>query len=341
MRQSLLYVLLLALSCGVLHAQDCVYTAQQGVPSTAASSTLATTSNGYKRRQQVLVPSYLFENVPTLITDFAHSIGQTYSRKRFDRLTIRFGHTSVTTLSTTFANNITGPMQTVLLAENHVHTEALTGPAPGWVPVGMQQPFLFLPGSGNLLIDVLIENGTSLASASSGGQGGYSSIHGDTIVSNDLPTVPTTGNQAGRPGLRFCVDRAEKLLFGESCAGSGGSTPLLGLGSRPILGTSVTIWLSDAPPNAMAACAFGFETRPPFPIDLTSQGAPGCRQYFQEGALVFLTANPLGIGQLALPIPSSPSVVGAVVYTQYYVLDPTGNALGITSSNYGSLLVGL
>ena len=270
MRQSLLSVsvLLLASFSSFLAAQDCVYTAQPGASSTAAASTLTSTSNGYKRRQQVLVPSYLFENVPTLVTDFAHSIGQSYTRRRFDRLTIRFGHTSATTLSTVFANNITGPMQTVLLAENHVHTELLTGPAPGWAPVGLQQSFLYMPGSGNLLIDVLIENGTVIEPSTSSGLGGYNGLHGDTIVSTDLPTVPTSGNPAARPGLRFCVNRAEKLLLGESCAGTGGSTPLLGLGSRPTLGTSVTIWLSDAPPNAMAACAFGFETRPPFPLPL-------------------------------------------------------------------------
>lgn len=338
MHSKLVFLLLFVLVAVRAPAQQCLYTSDPSPTSLTQGSIFPYADFGSQGRAQVLVPAFLFENVPTLITDFSYFIGPLYNRTRYGRITIRIGQTSVSDLSTTFASNITGPMQTVLLLENHVITR---GPWSGWYPVGMQQPFTFLPGSGNLLIDVLTESSLQLESTPSNLSIAYQSLYGRCMKSDSgAITLPLTGSSATNPALRFCTDRAERQLIGESCAGSGSSTPLLGLGSRPIVGTSTSIWLSDAPANAMAACVFGFETRPPFPINLASQGAPGCRQYFQEVALVLFSANAQGTGQLSLPIPNTPSLAGAAVYAQYFVLDPPANALGITSSNYGRLLVG-
>lgn len=329
----LLSTLLLA---GVAMTQNCLY--NWGSDPTIAGNTgglLGPAGPGQIRRQHLLVPALVFQNVPTRITDFAYAIGAGYRRLRFDELTIRMGHTNATQLSTNFAQNITSPLQTVMSVRDHVWFE---GVGPAWTPVGLQSSFQFLPGSGNLLIEVIVHGGSVLDYLSY--QGAANSLLGDLMVGVDV-TLPTTGGSSPVPRLRLCSDRAEAILFGESCAGSGTSTPLLGVGGRPTLGTSPTVWLSDAPPNAPAACAFGFDPAPPFPLLLTSLGAPGCRQYFPVAFADFVLADSFGVGQRTVLIPSVPAAIGAVAYAQYFVLDPPANALGLTASNYARLLVGL
>lgn len=316
-------------------AQNCLY--NWGSDPTIPGNTgglLGPVGPGQVRRQQVLVPAIVFQNVPTRITDLAYVIGGGYRLMRFDELTIRMGHTSVAQLSTNFAQNVTSPLQTVMSVRDHVWFE---GVGPAWTPIGLQSSFQFLPGSGNLLIEVIVHGGAVLDYLSY--QGSSNSLLGSYVQGIDV-TVPTIGGSSPAPRLRLCTDRAEAILFGESCAGSGTSTPLLGVSGRPALGQSPTIWLSDAPPNAPAACAFGFDTAPPFPVLLTNLGAPGCRQYFAVAFADFVLADNVGVGQRTVTIPGAPSTIGAIVYAQYYVLDPQANALGLTASTYARLLAG-
>ena len=97
----------------------------------------------------------------------------------------------------------------------------------------------------------------------------------------------------------------------------------------------------------LAACltgsvlvAFGFDNSPPFPLDLGTQGAPGCKQYFPIAFTMAVVADPLGLGQHVVTIPNSLGLLGTIVLGQYVALEPGGNALGALTSNYGRVLVG-
>ena len=327
----------LALLHGYSIAQTCLYTwgSDPGVAGSGANL-LDPAGTGNVLRRQLLVPAVVFQNVPTRITELSGaSVPAGYRRVRFDELTIRMGHTSAAQLSTTFAQNITSPLQTVLSVRDHVWFD---GFGPAWVPVGLQTPFLFLPGSGNLLIEVVVMGGQTLetvaSQANTGAQIG-------SFITAPGQTIPTTGTPSATPRLRLCVDRAESMLLGESCPGSGTSTPLLGVSGRPLLGSAPMIWLSDAPANAIAACAFGFDSASPYPINLTPLGAPGCRQYFAMAFADLVLADALGVAQKAVSIPNSQSAIGFAFYAQYYVLDPPANPLDLTASNYARFLVGL
>jgi hypothetical protein len=142
-----------------------------------------------------------------------------------------------------------------------------------------------------------------------------------------------TGSVYNAPLLRLCVDHPEVSLHGHNCPGTGGTAPLLGITGVPTPGAQPTFWLSNAPPNGIAIAAYGFDNEPPFPVNLTPFGATGCVQYFPLVLLEPVLTNGLGIGQHALPLSSSPSVVGNIILGQYFVLDPGANALGITASN--------
>ena len=336
----LLLALLLALSGGVT-AQTCIYTVDSSpygtVPAGAQGARLYQPwGAGTYHRIHLLVPMAVFQNVPHRITDIAVGARSGWFTYRFSEVTIRMGHTTATQLNAVFAQNITSPLQDVLVVRDHVWTE---GFGPAWVPLGLQQSFQLLPGSGNLLVEIITRDAIALD------QGGYNDLatgNVGTMLSNIGATMPTLGNAPGpAPRLRFCTDRAEVSLLGQTCNGSANSTPLLGVTGRPTLGAQPTLWLSDAPPNAIAACAFGFDTTAPYPIDLTALGAPGCRQYFPIAVASVVIASNLGIGQQTLPVPSAAATIGAVVYAQWWVLDPPANALDLTSSNYARLLVGL
>lgn len=326
-----------------LTAQTCFYnwssdpTGGLGGFSDIFSFTASAPFNQPVQRHHLLVPAVVFQNVPARITELSIGVRQGMRSIRFDELTIRMSQTSVVSVDYLFANNITAPMQEVLSLRDHVWQQ---GFGPDFVPFGLQQPFQFVPGQGNLLIEVVLRAKTLLADFSFGA-GGSSPLGGWTIGGGTiLPTMATSGGNV--PQLRFCIDRAEAALLGQSCQGSASSTPLLGITGRPTPGAFPTLWLSDVAANAIAACAFGFgTTAAPFPIDLTPLGATGCRQYFAPGFADLVVASAVGIGQDQILIPTAPSVIGSIVHAQYYVLDPAANALGITSSNYGRLLVGL
>ena len=323
-------------------AQTCFHTVNADpygtLPHGANGSFLLTlpTPQPLYTRHHLLIPAGVFQNVPARITDLAVGARNGWRTYLSRELTIRMGHTTVGTLSSTFAQNITSPLQDVLVAHQHVWTE---GPGPAWVPLGLQTPFQFAPGNGDLLIEI-VQRETTLLETVAYNDLGTANV-GTRMSGTDVAFPTQATSQGSAPRLQFCTDRAEVLLHGRTCTGSGSSTPLLGVTGRPTPGSTPTIWLSDAPANAIAVCAFGFDTRPPFPADLAPLGAPGCRQYFAPTFADVVLANGLGIGQRTIGIPGAPATIGAIVYAQYFVLDPAANALGLTSSNYARLLVGL
>jgi hypothetical protein len=339
---TIVFAVALAALAGAGNAQNCIYTMGPdpfGSPATPTQSDrLFRTSVGQNHyRAQILLPSTLFQNVPVRITDIAVGARSGWLTYSCPELRIRIGYSNASQFGTTFAQNVTGPLQDVLVANQHVWTE---GPGPAWVPLGLQTPFDVLPGNGDLLIDITLRDAAVIDNWGYDGIG-TGSVGLFVYGFGSTPPTQATSGVGTAPRLRLCVDHAEATLQGRSCNGSGGSTPLLGVTGRPTPGATPTIWLSDAPPNAIAACAYGFDTRPPFPVDLTPLGAPGCRQYFAPVFADVVLANNLGIGQRTILIPSAASTIGAIVYAQYFVLDPPANALDLTSSNYARLLVGL
>jgi hypothetical protein len=331
---------LAALLAASLAAQTCIYTGSSD-PAGAGQASLFLLENtsppspGFYRTQ-TLLPAALFQNVPVRITEISIPVRQGFRRSRFAQLTIRMGQTTVTQLSTVFAQNITSPLQNVLVANNHV---VFDGVGPAWVPLGLQQPYLFLPGHGNLIIEVVQSIGEVLEQAS------YTdlapTVLGTMMISAFETTVPTTGgltNQLAR--LRLCVDHPELSLSGIACGGSQNMAPQLGLQGTPSLGSQTTFWLGNMPANGFALLAFGFDNSPPYPMDLTPQGAPGCRLYFPIAFTTAVFADPLGLGQHVVTIPNSLGLLGTIVLGQYVALEPGSNTLGVLTSNYGRVLVG-
>ena len=339
-------ILLSALIGPFLTAQNCVYTFgddpahplnPNGSELFPQGGNVSAPFNQPIVRYHIRVPEYVFQNVPTLINEMAFGVKLGTRTLHFTDLTIRMGHTTASNGNNQFSQNITSPLTDVLVVHDHTWIQ---GNGPTWVPLGLQHSFQFIPGRGDLLIEMVASGTTMIANnftftsclaAPIGSMG----VGGGATLPNAITSSTSTP-----PALRLCVDRAEFALHGTTCEGTPGSTPLLGVTGRPTLGSATTLWLSDALPNGFAALAYGFNNAPPFPTDLTSQGAPGCRQYFNIAWNEFVLTNPVGIGSHVLQIPNSPAATGLVLYGQYFAFDSVGNALGITASNYARLLLG-
>jgi hypothetical protein len=322
--------LLVVLATAGIRAQTCIYngwTDPLYVPN--GSSYVIGVGNS---RTQVRIPAVFLQNVPHLITELSFAQRGGWTLHHFDQLVVRMGHTTAGPLTANFAQNVTTPLQTVLVVDNH---DWLFGPGPAWIPVGLQVPFQFLPGQGDILVEIRTTGATVTETLWS--LGGPAVVQGEMVLGQ---MTSGTGSVYNAPLLRLCVDHPEVSLHGHNCPGTGGTAPLLGITGVPTPGAQPTFWLSNAPPNGIAIAAYGFDNEPPFPVNLTPFGATGCVQYFPLVLLEPVLTNGLGIGQHALPLSSSPSVVGNIILGQYFVLDPGANALGITASNYGRMLIG-
>ncbi|MBI5850278.1 MAG: hypothetical protein HZB39_04455 [Planctomycetes bacterium] len=94
-----------------------------------------------------------------------------------------------------------------------------------------------------------------------------------------------------------------------------------------VLGATGSFEITPGSPAALGAVlGLGFFSTPP--IDLSMFGAPGCSLDIGLAATIFapIFGPPVSF---PLSIPNDPSVVGASLYAQGFVLDPTVNALGI------------
>lgn len=334
----LLMVLLLGSWC-LLGAQECVEIGPEpgAGPGGGWLPRISSTGAAVHWRKQVLIPDVWFANVPMLIRDVA--VGNEYGwlAMEYGQLEVRMGHTSVQTLDYMFANNITSPMQLVLDVDDH---RVMFGPGPMWCALGLQDAFQFVPGQGNLLIDFRIVGSTMVGgSVSHSWSKATLSTDYDVAVSQFSTSPPLTSSGESKVALRLCADRAWTNVFGSGCGGA--AAPILGLSGDPRLGGSVGFWLSNAGAGLPAALAFGSDNSPPFPFDLGLAGAPGCRQYFGVSSLVGVVANASGFGSHFVQVPVNQALVGAVVFGQYAALAPGANSLGLRTSAYGRIQVGL
>jgi hypothetical protein len=119
------------------------------------------------------------------------------------------------------------------------------------------------------------------------------------------------------------------IPIGAGCGASAG-VPLLTLSGTPDLGAAMTLDVSRLDPSQprLGFFALGFTNTlwngALLPTDLAAAGLPGCRLYLRpDAAPATLTAA--GAASLPVAIPSAPSLLNALLFGQYFGLDPTAN----------------
>lgn len=238
-------------------------------------------------------------------------------------------HPAGAPLDPTFANNLSGTAVTVLSASNYIWNVQ----GDQWNEIGLQDLFVF-----NGVDDIVIQVETVNAI----GTGGF---HRDTrqrlywFASSGTP--PATGT-LGNAALKFEVSMLTAKLssYGAGCPGSNG-TPLHTLTGSAQLGNTINLTIDNGAVSLIAFLVFGVDnSSPAYPFDLGGLGAPGCFQYQDILTVQTVPLDAVGSGAAQLVVPTDPSYVNVRLYSQYACVDPGTNTLGLTTSNYGRILLG-
>lgn len=165
----------------------------------------------------------------------------------------------------------------------------------------------------------------------------YQTIGAQTVVPTIVGYSP--GVQPENPGS---IDISAALGSGITpCSPIGGAVPSLSFVSldRPVLGTTITMQMSNALPGTQyGAWVIGFTKFLPG-IDLTNAGMPGCFQYLSLDIEILFGMGP-GSVSFPLSIPSTPSLAGATAFSQGATYVPGINPGSIVTSNAVELLLG-
>src|SRR5690606_14523089 len=116
----------------------------------------------------------------------------------------------------------------------------------------------------------------------------------------------------------------------DGCAGSRG-VPVLDPIGVPALGNGAfALRVSDALPRSLAALGFGTALRRPF--------GP-CTQGSSFAVSLTFRLDASGVASLPIPVPNTPSLLGAELATQAFVVDPAGSFQGLLAFTNDLLLV--
>ena len=281
-----------------------------------------------------------FGNLPRTISSLA-IVPSDIGVRRFERIEVRLGHTTVAPLVAQLEVNRTGPMTTVLDTDDHVWPNV-----PGvWNEVGLQRGFVYHPSRGDLLVEFVLVGGQWTPARHNASPDVFTGfVRYELVVApilswpGQVGTAYVSGTWA--PRLRICSSHASVAWFGEGCTGTNGTPPALGLEGPGVLGTSIDVVVSNTPPMAPAILALATAPGTGLPLDLTGLGMPGCRQYVPLDTTLALTTDANGIARLSLAIPPAPLLLDTIVLSQAFPLDPGANPAGLTATNWARLVVG-
>jgi len=143
---------------------------------------------------------------------------------------------------------------------------------------------------------------------------------------------------------RFRALAGSFSTFGVGCSGSNGVPSHVGAGS-PTLGSSISHDLTLGPASGFGFLVLGLSDTSLFgtqlPIDLGSLGAPGCSAYCSHDAVIGpIALSPSGAASQPMSVPTPCQLVGLRLYSQYMLLDPPANPLGLTASNGVTMRIG-
>jgi len=160
------------------------------------------------------------------------------------------------------------------------------------------------------------------------------------LVATDFFAMPRTAPVS--IGAHEEDSGASYRTFGAGCAGSAG-TPSNTASAPPRLGFNSVITFGNLPAANVAIAMLGLSNTTSIfgalPYDMTPLGAPGCFGRVSPDATVFLLGAG-GSASLNFPVPNQGSVLGFTFHTQALALDSSLNALGASTSDAATAIVG-
>jgi hypothetical protein len=240
-----------------------------------------------------------------------------------------------TTMSTTFAQNISANAVTVLESTNYAWTQV----GGVWNRIGLQKPFTYVPALGPLVVEITL---TGSYIDAGGTTGLWSGSRPRMYARSWVGTPPPTGSLGSSAAIKMqvCYGDPDLHSYSEGCVGSNSLVPDLSLSGSASLGGNLTIGLANAPANSVAFLAIGL-TAYTTPVDLVIAGAPGCRLFQSLDVVQAVPTDASGAASVPGAVPNVSGLVGLSLFTQFAPLDPTANSMGMTVSDFGRILIGL
>jgi hypothetical protein len=124
--------------------------------------------------------------------------------------------------------------------------------------------------------------------------------------------------------------------LGSGCPGSTGIPELTTTQDRlPWIGTPLPLQLTRVPSITMAILFIGAYNSTwngvPLPLDLGTMGMPGCSLWV-SGEILVPVAIAGGRGTATIPIPLDTALLSGRFFSQGFVIDPSANSVGISTS---------
>lgn len=284
------------------------------------------------QKYHTVVPSSAFNNKTGIITEIGFPACRSgYMDYQTIQIRMDYFQGTGTTMSTTFSNNISSKAVTVLNASNYRFNQTQGA----WARIGLQQPFLYLPQIGHLVVEITVTGG---------GGTGYSFRTGSTprlYAVSWISTPPAAGTLGTTAALKMELgfDAAALDVFGIGCAGSNNMVPSLALGGSAVLGQNLSISVANALAKAPMYLVVGL-SQLPTPFEMLAWGAPGCRLQISNEIILVQVADASGGYTGTFGVPNDTGLVSAKVYTQAFPFDRQANSFGTSATNYGRILVG-
>ncbi|MEZ5987535.1 MAG: hypothetical protein R3F30_00100 [Planctomycetota bacterium] len=291
-----------------------------------------TTASTANLRTQIRVPAALLpaEGMAIKELGFCSSAvgGYTYAS-----LTVTLAHLSGTSLSTTFADNLAGP---VLVLQAKAITFAK---ADAWSLVKLDKAFDH-DGRRDLVVDVVVQGasyaGTLAGTRRSDGTNGMETVY-VTSYSTSKPATTGYGPYPHGARLALAVDlRPAAEVYGKGCADSDDKLPTIASGGAPapgkplvVRGTSGAATLASILALGGSATGFG-PVR--LPLDLGPFGAKGCSLLAEPLLLVPGSKGSGSFDSPAFTLPKDTTLVGLDLFAQWLLVEPKANTLGLVTS---------
>lgn len=241
--------------------------------------------------------------------------------RAYGNVKIQIGLTTVTptTMSTTFAKNVTSSMTTVISGNYSIPAQPVptVSPAPFNINMNWTSPFVF-NNTGNLLLDTTLP-GTI-------GKSEYS-VDAEAVTTGPQGAVRAFGSPGAFSSPQFYSFKAPSVGLGpggtvEISAGSFTNA----LTGTLVLGLSNTVWSG---------------TR--LPLDLKVIGAPKNNLLVSMDAQVPFNATLFGLvyrSSFKMPIPNKPVLKSLTFYAQAYYRDTLANSAGLVTTHGLRLTLG-
>jgi hypothetical protein len=288
------------------------------------------------QKYQMLVFSSDVKNTAGNVCELAFAPVGTGVR-HFDTIRIRLGYFALsgTKLGTTFSANLKNP-QTVLDAKNYdwPHT------ADKFNPIGLQNSFTYIPQLGHLVIEITV-TGARFPNSSAGFREAFlNNPNGprQRMFANGWTTEPTTGTWGSWSGLNveICYQTAMANIYGQGCAGSNNTVPVLAFTGLPKTSSSFSLNVTGGLANANMFLVLGLN-RLQTPVLLP--GTKSCHAYLSLDVVLLQKMNGMGTFSQTFPVPKNvPDCLK--VYLQAFPWDQKANSFGASATPYGRLRVG-